>query len=95
MTWTYWFLFFVVVQLIHFLGTWKLYKAAGKSAWQAAVPLYNAVVLMGIIKRPKWWVLLLFIPIVNLIIFPVLWVGILKSFGKTTAKDGAYWECLP
>lgn len=88
MTWTSWFLFFAVVQLIHFAGTWKLYKAAGKSAWQAAVPLYNAVVLMGIIKRPKWWVLLLFIPIVNLIIFPVLWVGILNSFGKTSAKDG-------
>lgn len=28
-----WFLFFLVVQAIHFLGTWKLYVAAGRKAW--------------------------------------------------------------
>ena len=45
-----WIIFFFVVQLIHFLGTWKLYKAAGYKAWHAAVPVYNALVLMKIIK---------------------------------------------
>ena len=28
-------------------------------------PVYNAIVLMKIIRRPAWWVLLLFIPIIN------------------------------
>ncbi|HET7360975.1 MAG TPA: DUF5684 domain-containing protein, partial [Salinimicrobium sp.] len=70
MTLTEWFLFFLFIQLIHFLGTWKLYKKAGKKPWEAAVPVYNAVILMKIIKRPWWWTILLFIPIVNLIMFP-------------------------
>jgi len=87
MTLNQWILFFLVVQVIHFLGTWKLYIKAGRKAWEAAIPIYNAVVLMQIINRPKWWVILLFIPIVNLIMFPVIWVETLRSFGKTSTTD--------
>ena len=42
--------FALALQIIHFLGTWKLYVSAGFKAWQAAVPIYNAVILMKIIK---------------------------------------------
>ena len=87
MSFTGWFILFLTVQFIHFLGTWKLYEKAGRKAWEAAIPVYNAIVLLGIIKRPKWWVILLFIPIVNLIMFPVLWIETCRSFGYTTTKD--------
>ena len=87
MTLFYWFLFFLIIQLIHFLGTWKLYKKAGRKSWEAAIPVYNAVVLMRIINRPWWWVILLFIPVVNLIMFPVTWVETIRSFGKNSTTD--------
>ncbi|HEA29974.1 MAG TPA: signal peptidase I [Leeuwenhoekiella sp.] len=87
MTITQWFLFFLAVQVIHFLGTWKLYVKAGRKAWEAAVPVYNAIVLMQIINRPRWWTILLFIPIVNLIMFPVIWVETIRSFGKKSLTD--------
>ena len=89
MTIIQWFLFFLAVQLIHFAGTWKLYQKAGKQPWQALIPVYNAIVLMDIIRRPKWWVILLFIPIINLMMFPVIWVETLRSFGRNSAKDTA------
>jgi signal peptidase I len=87
MTLSEWVIFFLAVQVIHFLGTWKLYQKAGRKPWEAAVPVYNAVVLMQIINRPRWWVILLFIPIVNLIMFPVVWVETLRSFGKNSTLD--------
>jgi len=87
MTLYQWFVFFLIVQVIHFLGTWKLYEAAGRKRWQAAIPVYNAIVLMKIIGRPTWWTLLLFIPIINLIMFPVIWVETLRSFGKRSSLD--------
>lgn len=89
MSLTGWFLFALILQLVHFLGTWKLYIKAGRKAWEAAVPVYNAVVLMKIINRPWWWVILLFIPIVNLIMFPVVWVETIRSFGRNNATDTA------
>ncbi len=79
---TQWLLFILLVQLIHFLGTWKLYVKAGRKAWEAAIPIYNGIVLMQIINRPKWWVFLLFIPIINLLMFPVIWVETIRSFGQ-------------
>ncbi|TCI84432.1 signal peptidase I [Tenacibaculum sp. M341] len=87
MSLTGWFILFLIVQVIHFFGTWKLYVKAERKAWEAAVPVYNAIVLLGIIKRPKWWVILLFIPIVNLIMFPVLWIETCRSFGYKSTKD--------
>ena len=87
MTLVQWFIFFLAVQVVHFAGTWKLYQKAGRKPWEAAVPVYNAVVLMKIINRPWYWTILLFIPIVNLIMFPVIWVQILKAFGKNKTSD--------
>ena len=84
---TQWLLFILIVQVIHFLGTWKLYVKAGRKAWEAAVPVYNAIVLMQIINRPKWWVILLFIPIINLLMFPVVWVETIRSFGRNSLLD--------
>ena len=44
-----WLAFIAIIQVVHFLGTWKFYVAAGKKTWQAAVPVYNAVVLLSLI----------------------------------------------
>ena len=82
-----WFIFFLILQVVHFLGTWKLYESAGRKRWEAAIPVYNAIVLMKIIGRPTWWTVLLFLPIINLIIFPVIWVETLRSFGKRSGVD--------
>ncbi len=84
---TNWILFILIIQLIHFLGTWKLYIKAGRKPWEAAIPIYNAIVLMQIIKRPKWWVILLFIPIINLLMFPVIWVETIRSFGRNSLME--------
>ncbi|WP_310554442.1 signal peptidase I [Flavobacterium sp.] len=82
-----WFIFFLAIQIVHYLGTWKLYQKAGRKSWEAGIPVYNAIVLMKIINRPTWWTALLFVPVVNLIMFIVVWVETLRSFGKNTTKD--------
>ena len=90
MTFIEWFIFFLVIQVIHFAGTWKLYLRANRKAWEAAIPIYNAVILMKIINRPKWWVILLFIPVINQLMFPILWIETARSFGFNKRKDTAF-----
>ena len=87
MTYSQWILFILVIQVVHFLGTYKLYQRAGREAWEALVPFYSAVVMMKIINRPSWWVFLLLIPVVNLLMFPVVWVETARSFGHNSTKD--------
>jgi signal peptidase I len=64
-----------------------MYKAAGFAPWQAFIPVYNAVVLTKIINRPWYYVILLFLPIVNLIMFIVFWVETCRAFGYNKPKD--------
>ena len=82
-----WLIFFFIIQLIHGLGTWKLYKSAGYKPLVSFIPFYNALVLMKIINRPWWWVILLLIPVVNLLILPVIWVETSKTFGKNSTTE--------
>ena len=87
MTLTQWLIFILIIQVVHGLGTWKLYIKAGRQAWEAFIPVYNAVILMKIINRSPWLTILLFLPIINLIMFPVVWVETARSFGKNTYTD--------
>jgi signal peptidase I len=87
MTFFEWFIFFLVIQVIHFLGTWKLYVKAGRESWEAALPIYNGIVLMKMINRPKWWIILLFIPVINLLMFPIIWIETIRTFGFKKKLD--------
>ena len=82
-----WLVFILFVQVLHGICTWKLYIVAGRKAWEAFVPVYNGIVLMQIINRPKWWIFLLFIPIINLLLFAAIWVETLRTFGKKSTLD--------
>ena len=84
---TGWLLLIAFAQVLHGISTWKLYVKAGRKAWEAFVPVYNGIVLMKIINRPKYWILLLFIPVINLFLFPIIWIEILRTFGKKSTLD--------
>ncbi|MGB3591061.1 MAG: signal peptidase I [Nonlabens sp.] len=87
MNWFEWLIFFLIVQLIHGIETWKMYKAAGFSPVAAFIPVYNAVVMMKIINRPWYWTFLLFLPVVNIIVFIVVWVEMCRAFGYNRTVD--------
>ena len=87
MTLSQWALFVLLCQLLMFVKLWKLYKKAGYAPYLAAVPIYNSVILLRIIGRPAWWVILLYFPIVNLLMLPVVWVETVRKFGKDSLTD--------
>ena len=82
-----WFILFAVIQFIHGLGTWKLYKKANQKTWAAFIPLYNAYILMKIIGRKWWLIFLLFLPVINVLMLIVIWVETVRSFGKNSYID--------
>jgi len=89
MTLIQWFIFFLAVQVMHFLGTWKLYEKAGKSKWTALIPIYNGMVWMDVIKRPRWWIALLFVPVINIFIFMIIWAESMSTFKHDDFKSKA------
>ena len=87
MSYTNWFILFAIIQLIHGIGTWKLYKKANQKYWAAFIPLYNAYILMKIIGRKWWLIFLLFFPVINVLMLIVIWVETVRSFGKNSYLD--------
>ena len=48
MGWAEWFYFFIIIQIIHGLGTWKLYKSANFNPVLSFIPIYNGIILLKI-----------------------------------------------
>ena len=63
-------------------SVWRVFTKAGKPGWASLIPIYNMVVMLEIVGRPIWWILLMFIPLVNMIVAFILMVDMAKAFGK-------------
>ena len=79
---------FVVVILtlvvLAIAGWWKVFTKAGQPGWAVIIPIYNFIVLLNIVGRPAWWVVLMFVPLVNIVISIIVHLELAKSFGKGT-----------
>ena len=82
-----WLLFFLSYNLLIFIGSQRLFKLAGVNSWKSLIPIYNIVKHLEIINRPKWWVILVFIPVINLLMIPVIWVEFIKRFNHNSKLD--------
>jgi hypothetical protein len=72
-----------VALLVFFVAcSWRVFTKAGKPGWAAIVPIYNLIVMLEMVGRPQWWVLLYFVPLVNIVVGIILTVELAKSFGQ-------------
>ena len=71
------------------VGMWKMFVKAGKPGWASIIPIYNSIVMLEIVKKPIWWIILLFIPLVNIVVAILLMIELGKAFGK-----GAGWSIV-
>ena len=74
----------LLVAVLVIAGMWKVFTKAGKPGWAAIIPIYNVIVLLQIAGKPIWWILLFFIPIVNIVIAVMVMISVAKAFGKGT-----------
>ncbi|TNE29796.1 MAG: signal peptidase I [Bacteroidetes bacterium] len=71
---------FIGLAIYRGLISWKFYVAAGRKAWEAFVPFYNVWVLLKITDRPKWWILLYYVPVVDNVMAIILTYELLHVF---------------
>lgn len=70
----------IIVAMI--AGLWKVFEKAGQPGWGAIIPIYNYYLMLKVAKRPDWWLILYFIPLVSLIPAIIVPIDIAKNFGK-------------
>ena len=72
----------IVITVILIVANWKIFTKAGKPGWAILIPVYNIIVMMQIIKKPLWWVIMLFIPIVNVVFCILIIYNMVLIFGQ-------------
>ena len=76
----------LVIVILELAGLWMVYTKAGEHGWACIIPFYNYWCMLRIVGRPGWWLILYFIPLVNIVIALIVLWDLAKSFSK-----GAGW----
>lgn len=61
---------------------YQLFEKAGKPGWMTMIPFYNLYVWLQIIKKPIWWYAFLLFPFINVFVFMLMIVELIKCYGK-------------
>jgi hypothetical protein len=57
-------------------------KTGAENAWLAWIPIANLILMLNVAKKPLWWILLFFIPIVNIVMAILVWMAVAEARGK-------------
>lgn len=76
---------YLAILVLSIIGTWMVFTKASKPGWGAIIPFDNFYLACKVAGRPGWWLILIFFPIVNIVIWFVVSIGIAKNFGQSTA----------
>jgi len=85
-----WFVMILVFYVYYGVCLMKMAKKVGLSdGWWAWIPILNVLLMLKIAGKPMWWILLYLIPLVNIVIAVIVWMGIAERLGKPS-----YWGIL-
>ncbi len=69
------------MQFFTYVADWIIFTKADHPGWASLIPFYNLYVVLKIVGRPGWWLILFFIPFVNIIVAIIVAIDMSKSFG--------------
>jgi hypothetical protein len=74
----------LTIASLYLVGWWRTFEKAGRPGWTSAIPIYNFQVALEIAGHPAWWVILLFLPPINIFVALVWWMDFAGMFGRRT-----------
>jgi hypothetical protein len=57
-------------------------KTNTENGWLAWIPIANVILMLNIARKPVWWILLCLIPLVSIVMFILIWMGIAEARNK-------------
>lgn len=57
-------------------------KTNTENPWLAWIPIVNIILMLNIAKKPIWWFILFFIPLVSIVMAIIVWMGIAEARNK-------------
>lgn len=77
--------------VLYIVAMWVIFQKAKKPGWAVLVPFYNIIVYLDIVDRPWWWLLLLFVPLVNIVIAVIITHDLSLAFKRDAWFTVGLW----
>lgn len=74
-------LVFLGIVVLMIASVWNVFAKADEPGWASLVPIYNTYVLLKIGGNPGWYLLLLFVPMLNFLIAIKACIDVARAFG--------------
>lgn len=71
----------LVAYVLAVIPIWAIFTKAGEAGWQALIPIWSTIILLRIAGKPWWWILLFWVPILNIVLIILWYHGLSLSFG--------------
>lgn len=78
------YLFTLLIILLMYAAQWRLFVNAGQSGWKALIPFYSTYTQFLIAGMSGWWIVALFVPLLDIYASVLLSLGTAEKFGKGT-----------
>ena len=84
---------FILVSLVVVIAAYVYFALALKTIaektntenpWWAWIPIVQIVLSLNIARKPVWWIVLMFVPLVNIVITVIVWMAIAEARNKPT-----------
>ena len=82
LTWTSWIVTIAIYVYLAICLQTIARKTGTEHGWLAWIPIANAYLMCKVAGKPGWWLLLFFIPIVNIVFMVIVWMGIAEARDK-------------
>jgi Family of unknown function (DUF5684) len=60
-----------------------VFSKADKPSWACIIPVYDIMLLCDIAGKQRWWTLLCLIPVVNIVAYAILSLGVARNFERS------------
>jgi hypothetical protein len=72
------------ILLFYIIVGWKVFEKAGQPGWTAIIPLVNYFFFAMAAGKAAWWGILLFLPVVNIVVWFILCIDLARRFRHGT-----------
>ena len=73
----------LILCILCIVSLWKIFKVEGQPGWASLIPIYNLIVMCKIGKTPLWYVIMLFIPVINIVFMTLIYINFALGIGKS------------
>jgi len=73
----------LALSILVVVSQWIVFDKAGQPGWAAIIPIFNTIIMLKVAGKPIWWIILFFVPFVNVIVAIIMVHGISTNFGRS------------